>query len=564
MRRVLVLLGLVATLALLPTAPALAHATLVASSPAQLDILTSPPSQLMLVFDEEVDATLSRVDVTGPQGLLRHGPLSHDRFGPTYLLTALPADAPAGDYTVVWHVVTRDDGHPASGSFTYRTATAGTTSSPPRAAPAAVVASGSDLLSAVHGAGRWLAFLGFALLVGGAFFLVTCRPGSADVARLVGLGWGVLLLATATVLATYGAHAQGDRWEQVTDLSVLRAGVESRTGHLLVLRIALLCGLALAAGLVARLRTHPPRGGGPAVLAAGGALACTWSVASHSDSSVPLAVLDVVHLVACAVWLGGLVVLGRVVLRERDTPGSRGAARRFSSTAAVCVTVLVLTGSVQAWQRVGTPAALLDNTYAQLLLGKLGLVAATLLLAGVARFRLLRAPRYAAVALRRAVTVEAALAVGVLTVTSVLVTTQPARTAHAAKVAAGRAGSPAQARPASLSTPPLSGSAPYDAGAGIGSRGTVEVSVLSPRPGPTEVHLTVLDAGGRPRAVRELVAALKPPTGAPIHLTLRRLAPGHYVSSGARFSTPGSWRVGVALRLPDGAGALVTVGVTVG
>lgn len=564
MRRVLVLLGLAATLALLPTAPALAHATLVASSPAQLDILTSPPSQLLLVFDEEVDLTLSGVDVTGPRGPLQHGPLSHDRFGPTYLLTALPVDAPAGDYTVAWHVVTTDDGHTANGSFTYRTATTGTTSSLPRAAPAVAVASGSDLLSAVHGAGRWLAFLGFALLVGGAFFLVTCRPGSAEVARLVGLGWGALLVATTIVLATYGAHAEGGPWAQVADLSVLQAGLSSRTGHLLVLRLALLCGLAIAAGLVARVRSDPPRGSGPAVLAAGGALACTWSLASHSDSSIPLAVLDVVHLVACAVWLGGLLVLGSVVLRQRDTPSARGAARRFSSTAAACVAVLVLTGSVQAWQRVGTPAALLDNTYAELLLGKLGLVAATLLLAGVARFRLLRAPGYRVAALRRVVTFEAVLAVAVLTVTSVLVTTQPARTAHAAQVAARQAAPPTQARPVALSAQPLSGSAPYDAGAGPGSRGTVEVSVLSPRPGPTEVHLTVLDADGRPRAVRALVAALKPPTGAPIPLALRQLTPGHYVSSGARFSAPGSWRVGVALRLPGGAGALVTVGVTVG
>jgi hypothetical protein len=151
----------------------------------------------------------------------------------------------------------------------------------------------------------------------------------------------------------------------------------------------------------------------------------------------------------------------------------------------------------------------------------------------------------------------------VLTVTSVLVTTEPAGAAHAERVAAQRREAPARGRPAALVTQPLSGQAAYDGGRGISSQGVVEMSVTSPRVGPSEVHITVVDAAGRARPVTELVVALKPPAGPQQAVAVQQLSTGHFVSSGARFSSPGAWRLGVALRLPSGAGALVTFGVEV-
>jgi copper transport protein len=569
---VLVVMAVCALGSLLHARPAEAHASLVASSPAELEILSTPPQQLMLVFDEAVEPDLSAVLVTGPRRTsLRVGTLTHGRFAPSYLVAELSGPAPAGDWTVTWRAVSNDDGHATGGSFSFRTLTAGTaraaldnTSPSPRL-------TGGGGVRAVYGTARWSAFLGFSVLAGGAYFLVICRleARTRRAALLVVAGGGVLLVSTGAALVTYGPQAE--RSSAIWDLSLLRATLASRVGHLLLLRLALLVGLAGVALVVARARQRAgalPQGSREVVLGAAAALAATWSLASHSDSGghpLPLVALDVMHLVACAIWLGGLAVLGLVVLVDKDSASSRQAARRFSSTAATCVGVLVFTGSVQAWQRVGTPHALLDNEYALLLLGKLGLVWLTLLLAGVARFRVLRVPVFNVSALRRVVYAEAALAVAVLTVTSVLVTTQPARSAHAELVAARTASRPEQAalRPAALAVQPLSGQAPYDAGRGESSRGVVAVTVVAPRVGVSEVHLTVLDAAGDARAVDQLVAALKPPTGPQVPLTLRLIEPGHYVSTGARFTVAGAWRLGLALRLPSGAGALVTVGVQV-
>jgi len=549
-----------------------AHASLVASSPAELDILTAPPGQVLLVFDEEVVPRLSSVLVTGPGGTpVAVGPLSHGRFGGTYLTAGLTGRAAAGDYTVRWRVVSTDDGHATGGSFSYRTTTAGTTRSTATVRPPRLHAGGSAVVSTVYGTARWTAFLGFAVLVGGAWFLLACSPtGSRRSLRLVATGGAALAASTVVVLATYGSQAEGTSLGGAADPGLLRDTVDSHVGHLLLLRLALLVGLGGAVLVVARTRRRgrpvppPPRA---TVLVVAAALAATWSLASHSDSSthpLPMVALDVVHLVACAVWLGGLIVLGADVLRDKDSTSSRLAARRFSSTAATCVAVLVVSGSVQAWQRVGSAAALLDNEYALLLLGKLGLVWITLLLAGVARFRVLRVPAFSVPALRRVVCAEAALAVAVLTVTSLLVTTEPARSAHAERLAAQRVTSrpSALARPVALAVQPLSGQAPYDGGRGIGSTGVVEVTVVSPRVGPSEVHIAVLDAAGAARPVVELAAALKPPAGPQQPVQLREVAAGHYVGKG-RFTQAGGWRLGVALRLPTGAAALVTVGVAV-
>jgi copper transport protein len=554
--------------------PAEAHASLLASSPAELDILTAPPGQVMLVFDEDVEPELSAVLVTGPSGTpLQVGALGHGRFGKSYLTADLSGPAPAGDYTVTWRVLSPDDGHTTGGGFSYRTTIAGTAKPGARVIDPAATPGTRAVVGAIYGTARWTAFLGFALLAGGGYFLVACGPIGATrrALRLIGAGGIALLVSTALALLTYGPQAEGSSLSGIVDRQLLTTTLSTHTGHLLLLRLGLLGGLAGVAVVVARSSRRGrhvtlPQGRRSLVLATAAALATTWSFASHSASSahpLPLMALDVAHLVACAVWLGGLVALGAAVLPDTGSGLSRLAARRFSSTAAVCVAVLVVSGSVQAWQRVGSPAALLDNEYALLLLGKLGLVWLTLLLAGVARFRVLRLPAFDVSALRRVVIMEAGLAVAVLTVTSVLVTTEPARTAHAERLAAQRREVPAQVRPAALVTQPLSGQAAYDGGGGASSRGVVEMSVVSPHVGPSEVHITIVDAAGRARPVTELVVALKPPAGPQQAVTVQRLSTGHFVSSGARFSAPGAWRLGVALRLPSGAGALVTFGVEV-
>lgn len=90
----------------------------------------------------------------------------------------------------------------------------------------------------------------------------------------------------------------------------------------------------------------------------------------------------VLHLLAMAVWLGGLASL--LTLFYRASVPSR-VVGRFSQLAGLSVTVLVVTGVYQSWRGLGSVAALTDTTYGRVLLAKL--VAVTLLLLAGARSR---------------------------------------------------------------------------------------------------------------------------------------------------------------------------------
>jgi cytochrome c oxidase assembly factor CtaG/putative copper export protein len=80
------------------------------------------------------------------------------------------------------------------------------------------------------------------------------------------------------------------------------------------------------------------------------------------------------HLVSAAVWLGGLVA---VVLAARGQTGA-GLSRlvgRYSSIALACFVVVTVSGTVNAWIRLGSPAALLTPYGALVIVKVLALVA---------------------------------------------------------------------------------------------------------------------------------------------------------------------------------------------
>ncbi len=117
------------------------------------------------------------------------------------------------------------------------------------------------------------------------------------------------------------------------------------------------------------------------------ALALTWTVAEHASAGiqVPLAMTSaVLHLLAMAVWLGGLAALLTALHRA---PGElpAPAVARFSRLAFAAVAVLVATGVYQSWRGLGSLDALTSTPYGRLLTAKL--VAVALLLTAAAYSR---------------------------------------------------------------------------------------------------------------------------------------------------------------------------------
>jgi methionine-rich copper-binding protein CopC len=98
---------------------ALAHAELVRSEPAAGAMLSTPPTRIMLVFDEEiVEGTSANVvnaageQVDSKNGMLDLNDLDHKTF-----VLGIPT-LPTGLYTVKYTATSRD-GHSEDGSFTF-------------------------------------------------------------------------------------------------------------------------------------------------------------------------------------------------------------------------------------------------------------------------------------------------------------------------------------------------------------------------------------------------------------------------------------------------------------
>lgn len=101
---------------------------------------------------------------------------------------------------------------------------------------------------------------------------------------------------------------------------------------------------------------------------------------------------DVLHLVAAASWIGGLLSLALLLGAARRDPTvgwaavARDAAQGFSRLGIVSVATLLATGIVNAWILVGSFHALLATEYGRLLMLKIIVFGAMLAFAAVNRF----------------------------------------------------------------------------------------------------------------------------------------------------------------------------------
>ncbi|GAA5006437.1 copper resistance protein CopC [Kitasatospora paranensis] len=404
--------------------PAGAHAALLATDPAQGAVVATAPTAVTLTFSEGVSLAADSVRVLDPAGkAVDNGDAAHaDGKNDTARVT-LRSGLGNGTYTVAWRAVS-EDSHPVGGAFTFSIGAPSDTS----VSPTAVQGAKADgAVAFAYGTARTVAYAAFALLVGAAAFVLLCWPRGAavrQVQRLLMTGWIALLVSTVAVLLLRGPYERGSGLAQALDLSLVRTTLDERIGTALAARLLLLAaGGVFLSLLVGQLGQENGEGGddgedGPdeeagtdgsddelaelerraaqrplrdarlglgvagAVLAV--ALSATWVGADHSSVGiqVPLALpLAALHLLAMALWLGGLATL-LVGLRHRVP---LAAVELFSTVALGSVTVLAATGVYQSWRGLGSWGALLDTSYGRLLLVKIGCVAAMVGTAWISR-----------------------------------------------------------------------------------------------------------------------------------------------------------------------------------
>ncbi|MEO8230176.1 MAG: copper resistance protein CopC [Chloroflexota bacterium] len=349
---------------------ALGHSQLASSQPGAGETLAAPPTEIRLVFSEPIDpryTSLDLLDGTGRAVLLGVG--APDPTDPHILVAAiLPGTNMPLDslYTVDWRALSAADGHTTQGFLAFgvgKISIGGQAAGGPGAAGMAtgeLHGGHSGGAAAAEIQGKVLAYGGAMLAFGLAILAwLVLRPALGEVPQGMAYGSGIGLVAGAAgciLLLVVGADSVPAAAAPGGGTDYIAFASGTRIGQLLAARAA----MGLVAGVVVLVVARFGGSRGTAVaLALGGVaglvglvLTATAGHASAFASPIPVA-MDIVHIAAASVWLGGLVMLGALTDfggTSRLEPGSLvRVVPRFSALALVSVTLIALTGIYADW-----------------------------------------------------------------------------------------------------------------------------------------------------------------------------------------------------------------------
>jgi copper transport protein len=563
-RRATIALAAALGLALAAPAGALAHAQLEGTSPERGAVVKHEPSAVVFRFDEPVEGNFGAVRAYDANGSrVDEGDAFHPNGEGPRLGVHLKPGLPDGSYTATYRVISAD-GHIVSSGFVFSIGKPGKT--PKETVSQLTAGAGSGpITETAFGLARGFQYSAIALAVGGiAFLLLAWLPGLVLVGG-EGESWSrvagafarrlrrVALLAAAlgAVSAAAGVVLEGAEAAGISGFSALKETIVRET---LETKFGTIWGLAALAwivfGLLAALLLRPPNGrsfGWGRALPLAMPLAFVVMVpalSGHGSTQSPVLLnfpVNVVHVAAMAVWLGGLATLLFVAPRgtRELEPGDRSrllaaALSRFSRVALVSVGAILLTGSIQAYVYVRHLDALTETGYGRAVLIKFVLL---MVLIGIGAYNRRRSvprlnkiaaggerPGRAGLMLRRALRAEVALLVVVLGVTSALASYAPPVTAQSGPFSAESTFGPIQ----------------------------LEISVEPARVGANQIHIYMFDAkSGAPFAKAKQVkaSASLPEKSISLPLEPQLSGPGHYTIPDALLNASGEWHITLTVRV---------------
>jgi copper transport protein len=388
--RVLRLLALAGAVTLAAPAAALAHATLVRADPADGAVLATPPGVVRLVFDDTIHPLPGvRAIRNGGSSILGGKPrVVDDRT----LIIPLTPGLKRGEYTVLWRALS-DDGHRLAGILAFGVGTGDSRPRPALSLP------GQDRTEIFE---RWLFLAGVLAAAGAALFTLTLRRAAEPpqalffVAFLFVVAGGAALAADTSLSTRFGAVVASAAG--VAGVGAALAGAARRYPR-----------IAPATWLIALLLLPMP------------------SLSGHAlDRGRPWFELpvDVVHVAAASIWLGGLLALA-LHLRRRDA--SETPLRRFSTLALASVAVIAATGITRAFAELDAVSHVWTTSYGRWLVVKSALLLSLIAFGWTNRYRIIPRPTGSGRRLRRNVLVELVLFTGVIAAVAFLTQSRPDR-----------------------------------------------------------------------------------------------------------------------------------------
>jgi len=436
--------------------------TLVSSVPANNETLATSPTSMTFTFVEPLGPTNVAIATCNGESF----PVGGVSVGPDQLTAtvSVPNPFPKGSCSVVLNVSSPDSQANGSAGITFNVTadaavipapvettptSAGTVSvdgagstatvaatddstAPATGATAPEAADGATSVGGPLGLARLVATLSLAVLFGSLVLIVVAWPEGVEyilTVRFLRTVWAVavfssvcmaILLTAQTTGASVGASLSPTAWIDLKD---------SAPGLAALARVALAGGCGWVIIRPERCLDQQSQ------LVALGVPALAVATFGFSRSGGDLVLVGyaagVLHALAMAVWLGGVVLLTRVVLAGPGEDDLVHAVRGFSRLSTPALLVTIVTGAVQTWRL--DRGALFDTSHGRLLLLK-ALAVGAMVFVGLAtrqfvRSRLRKADSMTAPMasrLRRATGMEAAGGLLVLVLTAWMLSLTPA------------------------------------------------------------------------------------------------------------------------------------------
>ncbi len=511
-------------------APALAHANLVSSTPAPSSVLEDSPEQIVLDFNEAVSASLSSIELFDQDSqrveLAAPTPGADDS-----IVTASVPKLDDGLYAVIWRV-SSDDGHVVDGTLGFQVGSQATgVDADGLIAGVSADSAGDNLVARLAGLARFASLFGLMLIFGVWGVMMHGVEPPTRTRQLLWLGAGLVALGGLCSFGLLGARARGRGLPGMVSASAWDDVFATRTGALLVLRVALVIALS---GVLVRSR-NPQR---LAALVGGlfAGLVITFGGGGHpSVQSPPLlwVAVDAIHLAAAAMWIGGVLVLAlggtELLNEERFEP----VVRAVSRLAPAAVVVVIATGVTQGFKMSGGIGNLGETSWGKSLIAKSLIVVLIIGLGGLSRAAL---RRRGPSSLRASVFGEALLSVAVIGLAAALTSLPP-------------------------SAPPPS----QVFNVALTQAGTVaDISLTPGSVGLNEVHIIVTPPGGNLRPIVGLKArmSLESAGVSNVEVALTSNGPNHYTGT-VTLPFAGAWSMDVIIDIAEGQTSLLSTSVPI-
>lgn len=523
---------------------AFAHSVLLGTEPANDAVVQESPGRVELRFNEPVEMSLGGIRVFDSEG----NRVDADQVSPNgapRVGVDIEGDLERGTYTVAWRAISADS-DPISGAFVFHVQERGVQ---PGGISVESLTGTTTTVDVFFTGGRFFDLALLLLSLGGAAVLVIALPTAAWHVRrrlygvLAGLATALALVALLNIFFQ-GAAAGGLGILDAFRWSVFTTVLETRYGEMMLVQAALAATLALTAMALRHSEDRDRRALTALTLVLGAGMALTPSFSGHASTAGKLALTsDIAHVIAAALWTGGLgfLVLALVLARDDRWPLATRAVPRFSNMAVVSVATLLIAGVINGYLQVRTWSALWETEYGLLLLAKIALVVPLLGLGAYNnRYAVPRLKAGIASVLERrrflaAAGVELAIMVAVVAVTAVLVNAEPARTEAMMEEMAMEDGA--------MGTEAGDGKA-FESDVDLGEM-MAHVVVEPAMPGENSIHLTFEHADAERLTEVSIAASLPSEDIGPLAFPAEPVQgqPGEYVAEGASLSLPGEWEL---------------------